>query len=193
MQSILRPGQHLRMLLFIMLLHPTGQLLAQGWQVGPDIQQYPTGFLFGLTFVKESPTGFSFEGRLGYNLVRHGDAGVHEDERGGGWGATIGGHWHISAREQKDSHGWILGPRVDLWFNQINWEDQIGQPNLVMGRTNVIVLQPTAQLGYEFPLANHWKLVPTLALGIEINLRESGGEVGEGMIFLWGLRFIRRF
>ena len=36
--------------------------------------------------------------RLGYNWIRHGDQGVHEDERGDGFGFSLGYKYYLKKR-----------------------------------------------------------------------------------------------
>ena len=160
------------------------------WHFGPEVQQYPTGFLFNLHLSKYVSSRFAVESRVGYNLVRHGDAGVHDDERGGGWGGSIGAHRILGTPGREENQGWIIGGRCDLWFNKIDWKDRMAMSNEIKGKTEAIVLQPTAFAGYQILLHDRLFLTPTIALGAEINIRESGGEVGEGLILLWGIRFL---
>ena len=164
--------------------------MAHNSSTGMEIQQYPTGFLFGFYQDWQISKCAYLEGRLGYNLVRHGDAGVHDDERGGGFGGSIGLHWILGRTKQTARKAWILGGRIDLWFNNIDWKDAIDF-GYQKGSTKAMVLQPTALVGHQFSMGNQWLLTPTLAFGAEVNVREEGGEVGEGLILLWGLRFAR--
>ena len=52
------------------------------FDIGFEIQQYPTGFLFGL----RSEVGLSphnaLDVRVGYNLLDHQDFGIHQNEKG---------------------------------------------------------------------------------------------------------------
>ncbi len=173
------------------LLVPTMAQRSVGYQsqFGLGIQQYPTGFLFTVMGVYAMNEQTDFEVRIGYNLVRHGSAGVHEDERGGGWGGSLAIFKRAIARYPRLS----LGLRTDLWFNQIDWKDDIQSANPQFGHTDAIVFQPTLVGHYVIELGDHFTLVPSLALGAEINLRERGGEVGEGPILLWGFQFFRSF
>jgi len=159
---------------------------------GVELQQYPTGFLFSLYHGVPVTDHLFIDIRLGYNLVRHGDAGVQSDERGGGYGGSVGLYWTTGVKTQWPRKAWIFGVRSDLWYNEIDWIhrsadciDFCEQP----GKTDVTVLQPTAIIGHQFPIGSDWLITPTLAFGAEINIEVDGAEVGEGAIFLWGLRF----
>ena len=56
---------------------------------------------------------YAFHLRLGYNWIRHQDFGEHEDERGDGYGFTLG-----YKRYFKEGHkGFFIGARNDFWFN----------------------------------------------------------------------------
>ncbi len=160
------------------------------WTSGLEVQQYPTGFIFSINGSGSLSSKSLLEVRFGYNLVRHRDLGVHEDERGGGFGASVGLVRSIAS--DLDAKGWFLGGRFDVWFNNIDWRDGIGTNREIRGETEAIVLQPTALAGYRFFLNENWTIHPTVALGVEINVQERGGEVGEGAILLWGLKILRR-
>ncbi len=148
---------------------------------GIEVQQYPTGFLFGVRGEFGFKTHQSFDFRVGYNLVDHRDLGVHANEEGGGFGFTLGYRYYFKPLNKQ----FFLGARSDLWFNKIDWQDS---PS-VSGTTNIVVLQPTAIAGYLFLINEKWSITPTLAFGWEINIVENGKPVGEGSILLWGINF----
>lgn len=156
--------------------------------VGLEIQQYPTGFLYGLKLELGIKSHHAIDFRLGYNSLDHQDFGVHDSEIGGGFGGSIGYRYYFNSLPK----GFFLGVRTDLWFNEIDWED-IENMDTVLGNTSVIVLQPTGMIGYSFLFKDHFVLTPTLALGAEINIKTKGEPVGEGAIVLWGLNFLYRF
>ncbi len=149
--------------------------------LGIEIQQYPTGFLFGARGEYGFKSHQSLDFRVGYNLVDHRDLGKHANEEGGGIGFTLGYRYYF----QPQSTRFFLGARTDLWFNKIDWQDS---PS-ISGTTNIVVLQPTAIAGYLFLINEKWSITPTLAFGWEINIVENGEPVGQGSILLWGLNF----
>ena len=152
--------------------------------IGLEIQQYPTGFLPGIYANIGLKNHHSIHLRVGYNIVRHRDLGVHQLEEGGGFGFTLGYQYYFKA----DHKGFFLGGRSDLWFNSVDWKDEIGTTNEVMGNTKIVVLQPTAIVGYAFFINEKIVIAPNLALGAEINIVERGEVVGQGAIGLWGLQ-----
>lgn len=159
-------------------------------QIGIEIQQYPTGFLFGAHAEIGLNSHHAIDFRLGYNLLDHQDFGVHDDEKGGGFGFSAGYRYYFKPNNQ----AWFLGARTDLWFNEVEWKDLAdGAIEAMEGTTNVTVLQPTAMIGYVFVLNERLILTPTLAFGAEINIKTKGADVGEGAIFLWGLNAAYRF
>jgi len=177
---------------FILVLTGTISLFssAQSTDLGLEIQAYPTGVLSGV----RADFGFgerqALHVRLGYNLVRHRDLGEHEDERGGGFGFSLGYKRYFSA----DFRRWFLGLRSDLWFNDVDWKDNIGMLNEVSGNTKITVLQPTLEGGFAFEFGEgQWFFTPSLAFGYEINVKTEGAEVGQGAILLAGFSIGRRF
>jgi len=152
------------------------------FKYGLEIQGYPTGIIAGITTDYELSNQLLGHARAGYNLVRHRDLGVHEDERGGGFGGTLGLRYYFSQLYDE----WFLEARSDLWFNKITWKDRISQINQTTGKTDVTVLQPTLMGGYTFELGS-LSICPTLAFGYEINIKTKGSDVGEGPIILLGV------
>ncbi|RMG32185.1 MAG: hypothetical protein D6730_00065 [Bacteroidetes bacterium] len=156
---------------------------------GIEIQAYPTGIIPGLRFALALGPQDALHLRLGYNFIRHRDLGVHQDERGDGWGFSLGYRHYFS----KGLQGWFLGLRDDTWFNQLDWRDNIDQADEVSGSTRIIVVQPTAEGGYLFESGNgKWGFAPSVAFGFEINVKTEGAEVGQGAILLIGIGFSRR-
>ena len=122
--------------------------------------------------------------RLGYQFIDHQDFGVQEDEVGTGYGFTLG-----YKRYFKDNHeGLHAGIKSDMWFNSIDWETAN-----VTGTSDIIVVQPTAEIGYLFSIGQTFTFTPSVAFGREINVQTKGAEVGHGFILLVGLNFGKRF
>lgn len=153
-----------------------------------EFQAYPAGLIPGLRIEKAFKENYAFHLRLGYNWVRHQDFGEHEDERGDGFGFTLGYKRYFS-----DGHkGLFLGARNDVWFNELDWKDNIGTPAEVSGTTKITVVQPTLEAGFAF-VKNNLVFTPTVAFGFEFNVKTEGAPVGEGPILLLGINLGRRF
>lgn len=159
--------------------------------LGFEFQAYPTGLIPGIKYERYISPLHGLHLRVGYNWVRHGSAGVHEDERGQGFGFTAGYRRYLS-----DYYGktWFIGARGDVWFNSLDWRDGIGGPNEINGNSKVTVVQPTLEGGYRFIL-NGGELFfePSLAFGFEFNVKTKGEKVGEGPILLGGISLGRFF
>ncbi len=154
-------------------------------ELGLEFQQYPTGSIPGARLGLFLSDQHSIELRLGYNIVYHGDAGVHELEEGGGFGFSPGYQYYFNTAER----GLFLGGRVDFWFNTVDWKDNIGLANEITGTTEIMVVQPTLISGYRIPIGQQLNLTPTLAVGAEINTMQEGEDVGQGAILLVGFQF----
>lgn len=156
-----------------------------GFALSAEFQAYPTGLIPGLRADWQFRTHHSLQLRVGYDLVRHGNKGVQNDERGGGFGGTLGYRYHfLDARK-----GLFLGARADVWRNRIDWIDYApsgGQ--MASGVSKIVVFQPTAEAGYRFPFGqSNWFVAPNIAFGAEINVKTQGVDVGQGPILLLGL------
>lgn len=158
--------------------------------LGIALQAYPAGQIgvaHGTFGILDKQT---ISVHAGYNRTRRQDFGKHDDERGGGPG--FGTTWRYYLQGQQE--GLLFGARVDVWFLDIDWrwdgssagplDDRFSQD----GTTEITVLQPTAQVGYGWFLADERLAVEaTVSLGAEINIETNGDPVGEGAILLGGV------
>ncbi len=152
-----------------------------------ELQAYPTGLIPGVKLDKTIGDQSSVLFRLGYNWFRHRDLGVHDDERGGGFGGTLG-----YRRYFKNGHrGWSVALKNDIWWNKVDWSD-IGPLDTVTGETSITVLQPTMELGFTILKNSSLIITPTFAFGFEWNVRTKGAPTGEGAIILAGISIGKR-
>ena len=171
-----------KVILFGLLLHTLIYSIGQDQlKYGLEIQAYPTGLIAGITMDYELSDKILGHIRAGYNMVRHRDLGEHDDERGGGFGGTLGLRYYFHQVFEE----WFIEARSDLWFNKITWKDRIGAINQTTGKSEVTVLQPTLMGGYSFEFGPI-RFCPTLALGYEVNIKTKGAETGQGPIILIG-------
>lgn len=156
--------------------------------LGIEFQAYPTGLIPGIRFEKGFARKHAVHFRFGYQWIRHRDLGVHDDERGDGYGFTLGYRKFF----RDGFNGWSISSRCDFWANNLDWKDEepIGGAS---GNTKVKVIQPTLDLGYTFEFGEQLVFTPTVAFGYEINVKTEGSETGEGAILLLGFEFSRRF
>ena len=159
-------------------------------ELGLEVQGYPAGVIFGVRYDFTLATHLSANVRAGYNLARRRDLGEHDDERGGGPGASLGARYYFKEQYQ----GFFVGVRGDFWFMEIDWVTERPGDDDLRGSTDITVIQPLAEGGYTFLLGDdQWSLTPKISLGYEINVKTRGEEVGEGAISLFGLQVDRRF
>ncbi len=188
-----RPTFFAIMLTLLLFGITTISLTAQNnksFDVGLEIQAYPTGVIPGIHFEYGLSDRDGLLGRVGYNIVNHRDLGVQDNEKGGGFGFSLGYRHYFKT----DRQGFFLGARTDLWFNKIDWKDSPNLPTEVRGKTDVTVFQPTAEAGYVINLKKEgWSFVPSIAFGAEINIKTEGVPVGEGAVLLLGFTFRKRF
>jgi hypothetical protein len=149
--------------------------------IGATAQLYPAGV--NLAARASFPIGDrnTLSAHGGYNVTDRRDFGEHDNEEGGGPGFGFAVRRYLEERY----NGFHIGVRTDLWFLAIDWEDNAPPRS---DRTNVVVLQPTAQAGYSRTLSGgRVVLEATVSLGAEINVRTGGEAVGEGAILLVGV------
>jgi hypothetical protein len=165
-----------------MFLIVSGTISSQNSMLGLDFQVYPTGILPGIQFETFFRGQNSITTKLGVNVVRHRDLGIHEDERGSGAGGTVGYKYYFA----ENRTGWFSSLRIDLWWNQIDWKDQIGTSSEVGGASDITVFQPTLMGGHRWKWSSFY-LDAHISFGYEVNVKTEGAKVGEGPILLIGL------
>ncbi len=169
-------------------------------EVGIEVQAYPTGVIPGIRADFAITPRDIINVRGAYQIINHRSLGVHDDEKGNGVGGTLGYRRFIL----KDLEGLFAGARFDVWANSIDWVDN---PVDVLtagcaGTTDILVMQPTLEVGYTWLASEHFSLSPSFSFGYEINVSEKlksgtycqGKEgTGEGAIILLGLAASYRF
>lgn len=153
---------------------------------GVTVQAYPAGLIFAVRASFPIQTRSTLTAHAAYNVTDRRDFGEHDNEEGDGPGFGLAFRRYLGARYD----GLHLGVRTDLWFMEIDWEDDTPRR---MGMTDIVVLQPTAQAGYTRTVAHgRFVLEATVSLGAEINIDIQGEAVGEGAILLGGLAIAYR-
>lgn len=150
------------------------------WNLGPEIQVYPTGILPGIRIEKLLSSNSSVDFRIALQLIDHRDLGVHDDETGNGWGFSLAYRKYFQSTDK----GLSLALRTDLWQNSIDWMDL---SPLASGQTDITVLQPTVLLEYTSSISPHIRLVPSIGFGYEWNIKTVGAPTGQGAIILIGV------
>lgn len=150
---------------------------------------YPAGSITSIGVEDGSHFGFL----LGKNIARRQDFGKNEREEGEGYGFSI---FYLSSFSdllqnfgndflRKFADNIFIGARVDYWDLRIYWEDG-GEK----GYSDIIVFQPTAELGVQWDVFASFKCRFSVAGGIELNLIEDGRPVGQGPIGLVRFAFL---
>lgn len=151
-----------------------------GSTIGLDMQVYPTGIIPGIRYEAPLSTKSNLYLRAGYQIIDHRDLGVQDDETGTGYGFSLGYRRFFNETRTK----WSLMLKTDVWFNTIDWTNEM---LATTGTTEIVVLQPTAQLEYAFDLGERLVLAPNVAFGLEWNVSTDGEPTGEGPILLLGV------
>ncbi len=147
-----------------------------------EAQWYPAGWIQTAKVDLKLGNRYELSYRLGLNRTRRNDwSGLNDDERGEGIGTGLG----FRAYWKEKQEGLFAGARTDFWWLQIDWTDYDEVP--LSGFTNIIVFQPTVEVGYLYMFTKRLSLEAHLALGREINIRTVGEEVGQGGITLIGV------
>ncbi len=165
-------------------------------EIGIEYQMYPAGYVpsLKLEFGLGKYAKHGFNTRVAYNITRRRDWGEHEDERGSGFGGSIGYRYYIL----DPFKALYVGARFDVWRLKIDWRNS-GADELLFtndderNTTKIIVTQPTIEVGYKFRIKDKFIINPALALGWEYNAKTEGDPVGQGSILLWGVDLMYRF
>lgn len=183
----------MRKMLLLFFLLVSGAAYSQK-SIGFEVQAYPAGIVPGLRFDIPITSSSVFTSRAGYNFTDRRDWGEHDNEEGRGPGFSLG-----FIRKNIFTDNLNLHIRSDLWFMEIDWEDErcCGRPPctspIVSGSTSITILQPTIGLDYNFEFSPNALLRPSVSFGYEINVKTEGEDVGEGAILLLGLNLGYQF
>lgn len=146
--------------------------------LGLSVQFYPAGIISTANaelFLKEK-TSVIF--RLGSNFANRKDFSPYNDnEKGNGFGGTIGYRKHFNLRKGNI----IVGFNTDIWNMWIDWKNDIGEINQTQGTSYTLVLQPWVEGGYFFSIKQSpLQLGISTGFGREINVDTNGKNVGQG-------------
>ena len=175
----------LKITFFLFFISLSISLVAQKnyFAIGLEVQQYPTGFLYGIRAEIGILGHQSLDLRIGYNVFDHKDFGVQLEETGDGFGFTLGYRYYFKPEREK----WFIGARYDLWWNKVDWI-RYGVAGIIENTSKIVVVQPTVIAGYVFSIGEHFQMTPTIAGGYEVNVKTEGAKTGEGAIVLWGVQ-----
>lgn len=165
--------------LIVKLLTPLTLSVHSQTDLAFELQLYPTGIIPGISIDHSLSEKSVLYGRLGANLFDHRDLGVQKDEKGSGFGLSLGYKSYFKDNNRK---AWRWGIKNDIWRNSVDWDNDTEK-----GNTKIIVLQPTGELSYVFR-KNKFFIAPSVALGFEWNLKTEGKATGEGAILLIGVQ-----
>jgi hypothetical protein len=158
--------------------------------LGLELQVYPTGIIPGVRLAHSWNHADEVHLRLGYQFINHRDLGVQAEEKGTGFGFTLGYRRYLN----RSGSGWSMGFRNDLWWNTIDWNSGKGTIPYASGTTEILVVQPTLEVAYTFlPEDGNWTAAPSIAFGYEVNVVTNGEPTGEGAILLVGIVLSQRF
>jgi len=151
--------------------------------VGGEFQWHKNGTIYALHLAFNSKLNKAFNIRFGYNKTDR-DGELHDNEKGSGWGGTLGYRYYFTPFP----HKFFIGIKSDLWRMKVDWTKGVQS-----GVSKLWVVQPTLELGYLFFINDQAFITPTIANGVAINLATDGEEVGKGFIMLIGLSAGVRF
>lgn len=147
-------------------------------EIGTELQLYPVGFMPMLTsniFIKED---WALRFRIGGNFANRQDfSDYNDDEIAKGFGGSIGVVKYFPSWCNGKT---FVGVTLDTWNMWTEWQDGIQTPNPTAGTTYNVVLQPWANVGYQYPISNKWNAGISAGFGREINVITRGEKVGEG-------------
>ncbi|MCK0135931.1 hypothetical protein [Arenibacter sp. S6351L] len=148
--------------------------------LGLSVQVYPAGIIPTVNLEQYLTKRSSLVYRLGANIVDRQDFSAENDEeKGGGFGASIGYRIHYPLQNGEI----IAGINMDVWNLWIDWRDKLPFQNMTSGTTYTLVLQPWLETGYFFHLKNsNSKIGITTGFGREINTIVDGKQVAQDWI-----------
>lgn len=156
---------------------------SQKMNAGLEYQYYPAGHVPSLRAEYFTSSNYSLLVNLGLNITDRKDYSSKNDtEVGKGWGFGLGMNRYTNWLEKQKIY---FGARIYLWQLAIDWTNKTTIPP--KGKTDVLVLQPTAHVGIAIPMKQKFKWHLFLAQGYEYNAKTKGQEVEGSWITLGGL------
>ena len=152
------------------------------FQIGTELQWYPAGWISGIVSNFFISPKHIINVRAAFNIAdRYNWSGLNDDERGTGYGGSIGYRYKLKAKKSSI----FIGTRGDLFRTKINWRNKLNTPQETSGSTIIIVYQPSLETGYWFLSKNKkWSFVAAGGIGQEVNIKTIGKAVGQGGMWL---------
>ena len=152
--------------------------------VGMELQWYPAGWIIGPVASYRLAPKHLLHVRTAANIANRHDWGKNDNEKGTGYGGSLGYRFVFTP----DKNSFFLGARLDFWGMKIDWKNNTGTPQATAGQTKISIFQPTAEAGYRVGSNNQrLNFLFTAGGGTEINIKTNGKEVGEGGMWLLGV------
>jgi hypothetical protein len=146
--------------------------------LGAEIQAYAAGASLGARADLYLGKHVNWNFRLSYHFLnRQRESDINIEEKGGGFGAALGYRYFLDKRE-----GIFFGGRADFRKMNIDWVAESPFSILTYGTTEVSILQPTVEVGYQFKINKHWTIAPAISSGFNLNLITNGERVTGGFI-----------
>jgi len=173
--------------LSILFLFFSFQTLTAQTDIALELQIYPTGYIPGISIDKHIGTKHVAYLRGGFNVFNHRDLGVQLNEEGSGYGFSLGYKRYLNDTQT----AWRFGLKNDVWWNTVDWAGFNSANSPIFGETKIIVIQPTVEVDYVWDFGNIL-FAPSLAFGLEWNVKTEGEPTGEGPILLFGFQVGKR-
>lgn len=142
-------------------------------EIGTELKLYPVGYIPMITTTIFTKKDWAIRFRIGGNFANRQDfSGYNDDEVAKGFGGSIGMIKYFTPWKKGQP---FVGVTLDTWNMWTKWKD-----GLQTGTTYNLVLQPWANIGYQYPVSSKWNTGISVGFGREINVITNGEKVGEG-------------
>lgn len=167
-------------ILFILIIYSCAEMSAQENSanpiyIGAAVQFYPAGIISTVhadIMIQEKNSIYL---RFGGNYANRQDfSNFNDNEKGGGFGGSVGYRRHFLLKKGK----LIAGFNTDIWNLWIRWKNEIGTAFQTKGTTYTLVLQPWVEGGYFYPIkSSSIQIGITAGFGKEFNVITDGKKV----------------
>lgn len=172
--------KHKIYIVFFLSFFCSATLLAQEKEtnpvfVGAAIQFYPAGIITTVHADIMLNNNNSIYTRIGGNYANRQDfSDFNDNEKGGGFGGSVGYRRHFPLKKGK----LIAGFNTDVWNLWIRWKNDINTTFQTRGTTYTLVLQPWAEGGYFYAFKSSLLQIGlTAGFGKEFNVITDGKKV----------------
>jgi hypothetical protein len=153
--------------------------------IGAEYQWTENSPALNLQFALNATTHHSFVGSVGIKTAFQPIEGSHDNEKGKGWGGSVGYRYYFSVLPK----GFYVGARAHFWsLNMYHTADNLSP------KTSVTIAQPSGEIGYTSVINDLFFITTYISAGQKVTVSgEQTFAYGKGFVASAGIAMGWRF